>query len=499
MKKLLTLTLLISLAPSAFADKVKISEEVLLKIASTEPTPQLDQIKASLLEAQSKKGEANDALGTNVYAGYNYIETNELPLIQFAPVFSPVTQYQVGVKKNFKYGIQGNIYSSFDQRSGGNGQFNDLTTVRYGLELNLDLWKDLFGRLTRKKLENAETMAKQAKLQADVNEKVFKLSLRRIYWSLVANNEKMKISKNLYQTALKQAKDARKRKASSIADKSEVARYESQVSSRKGSLLYLEYERENILKQLRSMIPSLSGKDVELSEVGLNKTIFEVLECTTMIDKFGSAPYQYTQYDDLAKFLKDVQKNQEVIDESYDGVDLKLSTSFINTGVASINDGSSTFNNQGAFNGSYDDAIDDMNNNDRSGYSYGLQLNIPLGAKGSDTADVKKEYNKRKLRANIVNMENNILATHTQISKSIKVLGEVIKSQKSNSKHLSIRLKEMKRKYNQARIPEYVLIQDQDALMSSDLSIVDTQLAILNTLLDYFVVFTETPCSFNRK
>ena len=57
----------------------------------------------------------------------------------------------------------------------------------------------------------------------------------------------------------------------------------------------------------------------------------------------------------------------------------------------------------------------------------------------------------------------------------------------------------MKRKYNQARIPEYVLIQDQDALLSSDLSIVDTQLAILNTLLDYFVVFTQTPCSFNRK
>jgi len=56
----------------------------------------------------------------------------------------------------------------------------------------------------------------------------------------------------------------------------------------------------------------------------------------------------------------------------------------------------------------------------------------------------------------------------------------------------------MQRKFNQARIPVSALILDQDALFSSDLSIVDTKLAVLNTLLDYIVVFTETPCSFNK-
>ncbi|MEX1098927.1 MAG: hypothetical protein WEB87_00790, partial [Bacteriovoracaceae bacterium] len=88
--------------------------------------------------------------------------------------------------------------------------------------------------------------------------------------------------------------------------------------------------------------------------------------------------------------------------------------------------------------------------------------------------------------------------THQQISESIKILQEVIQTQKINSRQLEIRLKDMRKKYNQARISVNDLIQDQDSLFSSDLAIVDTKLSVLNTLLDYFSVFTETPCSFNR-
>lgn len=494
MKRLLILALLTPMSLWSQTGKTIISEETILQLAKNEVTPELDEIKATLLQAQGQEGEANDELGTDVYAGYNYSKTKQKGLIRYMPIFSPVTQYQVGIKKNFRYGVQGNLYASTDIRSKEDNTYKNLTTKTYALEINIDLWKDLFGKLTRKKLENAKVMSKQALLQSKISEKVYNISLRRLYWNLVANSEKLKISSNLYQTSLKQARDARKRKANSIADRSEVARYESQVASRKGSMLYLDYERENILKQLRSLLPSLSQKDITLGEYSLNKTVFEVLECTSMIDRIGEVPYQYTKYDELADLLKTVQTNQAVIDDKYDDIDLKLATQFKKTGVGSVAN-----NNGTTYEGSSAAAIDDMNKNDRSGVSYGLQLTIPLGEKGSDTKDVKKEYNKRKLRANITNMENNLVATHKQISKSIKVLAEVIKTQKENSKQLSIRVKEMQKKYNQARIPEYVLIQDQDALLNSDLSIVDTQLAILNTLLDYFVVFSETPCGFNRK
>ena len=471
---------------------ITIDENSLLEISKNSSVPQLEQIRAAMLEAKSKSGEANDALGVEAYGAYNRVRTKEKAIIAQIPIFSPITQYQVGIRKSFKYGLQANIYTTVDNRGTENNGYENIYTTTHALELNLDLWKDAFGRVTRRKLDNVELVTKQSKIQADINEKVFRVTLRRIYWSLVANQEKTNISKNLYKTALKQAKDARRRKANSIADASEVARYESQVAARNGSFLLLGFERENILKQLRTMLPDLSTKEITLGKYSLNETLFEVLACTALIDKTKGVPYKYTQFDELTNMLKNVQLNQEKIDNSYDSIDLKLSATFKKTGV------SSNKNTDGTFSGSYSDSLDDMNNNNREGTSAGLMLTIPLGKKFSDTTAVKTEYNKKRMKANIANVETNLVATHKQISKTIRILSDVIKAQKVNSKQLSIRLKEMNKKYSQARIPVYALVQDQDQLLSSDLSIVDTQLAILNTLLDYFVVFSDTPCAFNK-
>lgn len=494
MKKLILMALLLisSMANSQINELYELSEDNLLKLSKETVVPQLDEIQAVLLEAKSQDLQANDNLGANLYGSYNYSQTKEKGLIVFQPVFSPVNQYKLGVKKNFKYGLQADAYTSVDRRSNEVGTYSNLTSVTYGLQLNIDLWKDAFGRLTRKELENVEVARKKAEIENQISKKVFTVSLRRIYWSLVANKEKMNISKSLLQTAIQQRDDALKRKASSVADASEVARYESQVASREGSILYLKYERENLLKNLRNFIPALSSKEVELAKYSLDKTIFEVLSCTATIDKEKTVPYQYTQYDELTTLIKKVQQNQEKLDESYDAVDVKLLAEFKATGVGS----SSTDNTN--FSGSQSQAMDDLNDNDRSGFAAGIMVNIPIGKKINDTSEVTKKYHQKKLKAGIVNVENNLVSTHKQISKSIQILGDVIKAQKVNSKQLSIRLKEMKKKYNQARIPVYALVQDQDALLSSDLSIVDTQLAILNTILDYFVIFDQTPCGFNK-
>jgi hypothetical protein len=471
---------------------VSLTEEGILKLANESETPKLDEIQSQLLDSQVKQAELQDKFGTNLYAGHNYIKTRELGLITFMPVFSPVRQYQMGLKKNFSYGVQGNLYALTDSRSTEDGRYKNLNTTTYALELNLDLWKDLFGKVTKAQVESAKLSEESAKMQADINEKVFKITLRRIYWSLVANQEKLKISNNLYQTAIRQAEDAKRRQANSIADVSEVARYQAQVSSRKGSMLYLQYERENLLKQLRSMLPVLTPAKVELGEYSLNKTVFEVLECTNKINQQNGIPYDYTQFDELSAKLRELEKKQNTVDDSHSDIDVKLATVFKRTGVGSRDIGNNKYE------GSYQESLDDMSNNDRSGMSLGLMINIPLGVKGNNTEEIKKQYTKRKMQASIRELDNNLEATHWQISESIKILADVIQTQKENSKQLTLRVNEMQKKFNQARIPVLALIQDQDSLMSTDLSIIDTQLAILNTLLDYFVVFTETPCAFNR-
>ncbi len=474
---------------TAMSAPVELTEKKILELTKAENVPSINQIKATFLQAKYDNGAALDNLNYEAYAGHNHLATKEKGTISLNPVFTNINQYQIGLSKSLRYGAQLDLSATTDSRSGSSSisSYKDLTTTTYALEVNLDLWQDLFGRTTRKELDNANMAQKKAKLESEISLKTFEVSLRRIYWALVANNEKILITESLHKTAKNQAAQARRRRANSIADKGEVARYESQVAARKGSLLLLEYEKEGYLKQLRNLLPSLNGKDVSLGNYSLNKTVFQVLECTALIESKESVPYEYTQYDELTSLLKAVQSNQTSIDKNYDDIDIQLSTTFKQTGVGS--DGSE---------GSYDDSITDLSDNDRSGIETGLLVTIPFGGAKRGVEDVLVEMNKRKLQASIDNVDGNLMASHRQISRSIKILSEVIKTQKVNSKKLTTRLNSMQRKYNQARIPVSALIQDQDALFSSDLSIVDTQLAILNTLLDYIVVFTDTPCSFNK-
>jgi len=82
--------------------------------------------------------------------------------------------------------------------------------------------------------------------------------------------------------------------------------------------------------------------------------------------------------------------------------------------------------------------------------------------------------------------------------KVIGLLSEVVRSQKQNTLALEKRLQVQNRKFREARVSANDLILDQDALLNSNLTTISTQLEIINTIFDYLVVFTETPCEFNR-
>jgi hypothetical protein len=266
--------------------------------------------------------------------------------------------------------------------------------------------------------------------------------------------------------------------------------YESQVAQRKGSILYLEFEREKLLQQLKNLIPELSSKEIQLVAYNLEDVIAGVFECTQVINSQTSVPYEYTEYDELTKKLKLIQSNEITMAQTYSDIDLKLTTRFKKTGIGSEAKG------QNYFEGSYADSLDDMNENNRSGMDIGMLLTIPFG-RGS-TEDTKAVLAKNKFSYQIEDFNNSLVSSHGQLVKSIKLLYEVIEIQKVNSKKLKERLLIMQKKYDQARVPVSALIQDQDALLSSDLTIVDTELTILNTLFDYFTIFNKTPCSLNR-
>jgi len=55
----------------------------------------------------------------------------------------------------------------------------------------------------------------------------------------------------------------------------------------------------------------------------------------------------------------------------------------------------------------------------------------------------------------------------------------------------------MKKKYRQGRISVSELVNDQNSLFNSELSTINTELMVIEILLDYFAIFPETQCAFN--
>lgn len=492
-----TLILALSLfGVNAFSSTFLINEQALIDLAKQENPNQL-QIESSFKKSQVDAMELEDQFGYELYSKYNHQNTKEKGTISFQPVFGNINQYQVGVKKYTKYGVVLDANTGTNVQSGSSEsgtEFKDLHTTRHELGIQLDLWKNLMGKVSNAQFKNLKDIEKKDELQSEISEHTFLVNVRRLYWNIVANDLKLKIQEELLIAANKQLADAKSRRANSVSDNAEVAKFESLVYRRTGQVIVKKYERQALFKNLRDLFPSLNGKELELEKYNIDKSVFEVLTCSAQINNQKEIPFEHTKYDDVTKLLRGVQERQRDIDQSYDDFDLKLDLKFFQVGVSSDSEDSGS-----TYKGDYQDSLNDIADNDRNGFSAGLMFSIPFGENKKATAEVKEKLSEMQLKSNILSLDSNVRATHTQVKSSVLLLADLMKAQKANSKSLQVRVRELKRKFQQARIPEYILIQDQDSLLESDVSVVDTQLRVVNTILDYFAIFNTYPCSFNRK
>jgi outer membrane protein TolC len=480
------------------ASALEISEKSLVQLAE-KGAPRLDEIQSAFLASEVRYHEKKEDFAPELFGKGSYSETQERALIQFQPIFSPVKQAQLGVRKKFQYGVTTSAAVSADQRSAGTtgftGKFDNATTTVLSFSVQMDLWKDLFGRLEKTKLQNLALESRKSELEREIQIKSFKLSLRRTYWSLVANAEALKISQALLDTAKSQSSDTQKRFKNAVAEADEVARYRAQVASREGTLLYLKYQREALTKQLKNLLPELATADITLAKYDLNQTLESVLACTATVAAEKDIPYHFTKYDEVTTLLKKIKSNSRVINSRYADADVKLFGTVKATGVGSEQVGAGS---PASFVGSYGSAWDDMSSTNRSGYEVGVAFTLPLGKVKETTQKTKELYDDKRLDAAINSSNARVINTHTELIQSTRYLADVIKSQKTNSEELQKRLKFSRRKYEQARVSVSDLVNDQDALLSAQLTTIDTQLQILNVLFDYLAIYTDTPCPFNR-
>lgn len=472
----------------------EITEAELLNLSKNR-APNLELIKASMLGVETQQNILEEDYAPEIFGKASYAETQERPIIEFLPVFTPVKQIQLGLRQKLSNGFQADLLATTDQRSASSsvsGKYDNVTTTILSFTLQMDLWRDLFGRVSKSERQNAELDTKRAKLEQDIKSRAFEITLRKIYWSMVANQEQLKVAENLKVTAGQQVNDAKKRLQGAIGDIGEVARYEAQVAQRTSQVIFLNYQRETLIKQLKSLLPDLGTSDVRLGAYDLSKTFDEVVACSALIIQHSLVPYDYTKYDEVINLLREVKSNQRKIYQRYSDLDVKLYGTVKSTGIGSDKLGTANYE------GSYGESFDDMTSNNRGGYEAGIRMNYPLGDAKKNTRDSKSLFEEKRLQATMDQTDAQVISTHTQIAKSMKLISEVVASQKMGTRALEQRLKVIRKKYSQARVSVNDLILDQDALLASEINTIEAQLQALNVLFDYLMIFTDTPCAFNR-
>jgi outer membrane protein TolC len=472
---------------NAYPDTVakKLNEQSLLKEHRSKSANRLRN------EAVMNADVLNASLIQEEYQSYLKISgqsknSNETASSNYQPILTPYQEWSVGIEKKIPLGVTLGVNAFGSQYSTSDGSVNDATTVGAGVSARLDLWKNIFGRLDRSKIKSAEAKKIRSEFQNKINDKQSEVQVRKAFWSFVAVQQSMELTKKLIESAEKQLRDAKARAQSGVADRGEVARYQSQLESRNSTLLLFQYESDLTTQYLEKDV-----SDFRISEWVLD-TEFDkfsqplVEKCiASLAEAVKSNPLpdlEQTYYDELIGTVIAEQEAEVNIASKHGDIDFSLIGQYQTSGVAD------TYSN------AQDNQIDEQN----SGTSIGLQLTIPLEGDSRRSEKALLKVKQVGLDAEKQTLMSEIRSTHETILKAVALLTSGLKRQVENSKNLEISYKEVDKKFKQGRVPVTTLIIEQDSLFNSQLQEIALKKQIAHVLLDYFSVFTNNKCEWNK-
>lgn len=473
--------LLLLLPVSVFAESWLLSEDS-LKSEIKKSNPDLLRIEESLQRARYGDLNLREKYQLQWVSEVSYQNSREKAIASFIPTFGPTYYFATGLQKQFASGIEleGTVFS--DQQSTSDKFIDEATRSGIAMSFSVDLWKNFLGRVERAELDDSRFLVEKQKLQTEVNRRVVELELRKLYWSIVANDLKISISKELLKTSLAQLAEGKRRKKQHIADAAEISRYQAQVASRRATIDGFRFQKDLLLQSLKEQLPGLSEKEIKLGPYDISKKIAEVLICSESLKAQKSTPWKSTKWDEILELVEKSYQKKKIINNRYSDIDLQLVSSLQISGV-----------DQG-----YSDSLDDFTNNGEAGYEVGLTLTMPLGSTQKKAKEAKTKADYQSFLAEKKSLMSQAEVRHRQIVSLVSILQGSIVSLRENSGHLEASIRASKKKFQQARISLNDFISEQDALLNSRLSEVDTQLQAMHTLLDYFQTFTESPCTINQ-
>lgn len=480
MKSIVFMTSLFFL-PEASAAGLLVSEGQVIEL-SERSAHKLDAFIAEkervAFDAQSKEDKYSPRLFTNL----GYSKSNQKPFIQFAPVTSPTAHIETGVRKQMPHGVSGQVSLFSDQLSLPDGSVTRTTHSGARLQLDVDLWRNFLGRLDQ--LERDEFRGKKhvAELRSQMNKQQFEMHLRQIYWSLVANHEIKKLTQAMLGVVTKQRDNAKRRMQDSVGTMADLARREAQVATYEGRLVNLTYQQEQLWKTLKAELPDLHGNDLELAPYDIIAASQVVNACKQKISSYAQIPAEFTTYDELSRAIEAEIEASIAANQSRSDLDLSF---FATTEYSAREDG---------FQGSFEEIGEEPT----FMYQAGLALSMPLGAQVSSTQKIKQNRLQRLKKSQLSEIKTMLASTHAQTKKYFQLLDEVQESSLRTKKYLSEAVEESQKMYQQARIPIDTLINDQNALLESQINTVNVQLKVVTEILNYLKIFPQLPCDFNH-
>ena len=463
------------------SERILLSESQLIHEAMQSNPPNLQDIELALLSARLGQSQTNENFSPALQLGVQQSKSNEISFSAFIPVTQESQTAKAQVAVPTQQGMALSLKAQANQFT--NSLLRDATTTSIGAGLVIDLNKNLQGKNSKSLLrENEFNVEYQQKLKS-INTQAFINGIRKMYWSVVANEEAIKITKTLFQSAIKLSLEAKKRFNDSVADSGEVARYEALVASREGKLTTLEYQREKIIMELMQILPGLANMQAfGLEAYDIDQTLMQVLSCTQYIQGQHETPLANTFYDEAVQQLRASYEEKLAQRHRHADWDLKLE--------AEVNKLGKDY--------SYSASRENFASTSQMAWGAGINLAIPLDRVKSTTQEMMEEIETRRFVAQSENYLSRMKAYHTQVALSVTYLQNVILLQKKNAMNLEHSLKITKRKYQQARLSLNELITEQDTFFANELDQISTKLTVIHTVLDYLSIFTETPCALNQ-
>jgi len=432
----------------------------------------------------------------SLYSQLSYAENKQLPLISFQPIFSPERYGMLGLKQQVPLGFSWDFYvSTLQQDVNGRGainNFKNVTTTTFGLNLELDLWQNFLGRQSRSLLQQSYLEGEESKIIKSQADKRFVIDIRKLYWSLVANEQSLFLIREILKISEQQWLESKKRQSKSLAESDEVSRYEAQYLGKKAALSFKLYQKEKLLQDLKRQLVQFSTADVVIKPVDIEVAQGQAMQCIKQIAQARELPLELTSVDEQIGILKAIQMAQENRISRMSDVDIKLFTNLKSTGV------SSTLQASNEYTGSSSGAWNDLYQNDRWGHEIGLKVVLPLGENTSKQQEAQRLFQNKSKEVQWKRLLEELKIQHIQFKTMIVLLDEGVAAQDLQSKRFKNVITSMQKKYQQARVSLTDLLANQENYFEAELRSIDARFEVLSYLLDYLKLFPETKCAFNK-